>query len=219
MSGIEGDSRKQAHLACRSSWGCAPEVVIKGMLQRARKLLIERGKERPLYQVMWVQNLDHLRDRRTRQFVRLTSRQMRPSLPPASGLLPQRSLGCVGGQLYANVAWTAFIAAAIEDVDVGVLVSTIFGCTLAAIPGMHLLVDAVLGIVRLRLRELLRAGAGPHQPFLHSHSYDETADVAFATPLVGRCTFNLFLRLRYPSMQNRTIRSTLGNPSATSFGS
>jgi hypothetical protein len=47
-------------------------------------------------------------------------------------------------QLYANVASTAFIAAGIEDVDVDVLVSTIFGSTVAAIPGMHLLAAAVL---------------------------------------------------------------------------
>ena len=46
--------------------------------------------------------------------------------------------------LYANVASTAFIAAGIEDVDVDVLVSTIFGSTVAAIPGMHLLAEAVL---------------------------------------------------------------------------
>jgi hypothetical protein len=47
-------------------------------------------------------------------------------------------------QLYANVASTAFIAAGIEDVDVDVLVSTIFGSSVAAIPGMHLLAEAVL---------------------------------------------------------------------------
>ncbi len=47
-------------------------------------------------------------------------------------------------QLYANVASTAFIAAGIEDVDVDVLVSTVFGSTVAAIPGMHLLAEAVL---------------------------------------------------------------------------
>ncbi len=47
-------------------------------------------------------------------------------------------------QLYANVASTAFIAAGVEDVDVDVLVSTIFGSTVAAIPGMHLLAEAVL---------------------------------------------------------------------------
>jgi hypothetical protein len=47
-------------------------------------------------------------------------------------------------QLYANVASTAFIAAGIEDVDVDVLVTTIFGSTVAAIPGMHLLAEAVL---------------------------------------------------------------------------
>src|ERR1700756_3489871 len=46
--------------------------------------------------------------------------------------------------LYANVASTAFIAAGIEDVDVDVLVTTIFGSTVAAIPGMHLLAEAVL---------------------------------------------------------------------------
>jgi hypothetical protein len=44
--------------------------------------------------------------------------------------------------LYANVASTAFIAAGVEDVDV--LVTTIFGSTVAAIPGMHLLAEAVL---------------------------------------------------------------------------
>jgi Domain of unknown function (DUF697) len=47
-------------------------------------------------------------------------------------------------QLYANVASTAFIAAGIEDVDMDVLVTTIFGSTVAAIPGMHLLAEAVL---------------------------------------------------------------------------
>jgi hypothetical protein len=47
-------------------------------------------------------------------------------------------------QLYANVASTAFIAAGIEDIDVDVLVGTIFGSTIAAIPGMHLLASSVL---------------------------------------------------------------------------
>jgi hypothetical protein len=47
-------------------------------------------------------------------------------------------------QLYANVASTAFIAAGIEDIDVDVLVGTIFGSTVAAIPGMHLLTSSVL---------------------------------------------------------------------------
>jgi len=47
-------------------------------------------------------------------------------------------------QLYANVGSTAFIAAGVEDVDVDVLVSTIFGSTVAAIPGMHLLTSSVL---------------------------------------------------------------------------
>ena len=47
-------------------------------------------------------------------------------------------------QLYANVASTAFIAAGVEDVDVDVLVSTIFGSTVAAIHGMHLLASSVL---------------------------------------------------------------------------
>lgn len=47
-------------------------------------------------------------------------------------------------QLYANVASTAFIAAGVEDVDVDVLVSTVFGSTVAAIPGMHLLASSVL---------------------------------------------------------------------------
>ena len=47
-------------------------------------------------------------------------------------------------QLYANVASTAFIAAGFEDVDIDVLVSTIFGSTVAAIPGMHLLTSSVL---------------------------------------------------------------------------
>ena len=46
--------------------------------------------------------------------------------------------------LYANVASTAFIAAGVEDVDVDVLVTTIFGSTVAAIPGMHLLAEAAL---------------------------------------------------------------------------
>jgi hypothetical protein len=47
-------------------------------------------------------------------------------------------------QLYVNVASTAFIAAGIEDIDVDVLVGTIFGSTVAAIPGMHLLASSVL---------------------------------------------------------------------------
>jgi hypothetical protein len=47
-------------------------------------------------------------------------------------------------QLYANVASTAFVAAGIEDIDVDVLVGTIFGSTVAAIPGMHLLASSVL---------------------------------------------------------------------------
>jgi hypothetical protein len=47
-------------------------------------------------------------------------------------------------QLYANVASTAFIAAGVEDVDVEVLLGTIFGSTVAAIPGMHLLASSVL---------------------------------------------------------------------------
>jgi hypothetical protein len=47
-------------------------------------------------------------------------------------------------QLYANVASTAFIAAGVEDVDVDVVIGTIFGSTVAAIPGMHLLASSVL---------------------------------------------------------------------------
>lgn len=47
-------------------------------------------------------------------------------------------------QLYANVASTAFIAAGVEDVDVDVLLGTVFGSTVAAIPGMHLLASSVL---------------------------------------------------------------------------
>jgi Domain of unknown function (DUF697) len=47
-------------------------------------------------------------------------------------------------QLYANVASASFIAAGIEDIDVDVLVGTIFGSTVAAIPGMHLLASSVL---------------------------------------------------------------------------
>jgi hypothetical protein len=47
-------------------------------------------------------------------------------------------------QLYANVASTALIAAGIEDIDVDVLVGTIFGSTVAAVPGMHLLASSVL---------------------------------------------------------------------------
>src|SRR5579864_768413 len=47
-------------------------------------------------------------------------------------------------QLYANVASTAFIAAGIEDIDVDVLIGTIFGSTVAAIPGMHLLASSIL---------------------------------------------------------------------------
>jgi hypothetical protein len=46
--------------------------------------------------------------------------------------------------LYANVASTAFIAAGIEDVDVDVLVGTVFGSAVAAIPGMHLLASSIL---------------------------------------------------------------------------
>lgn len=47
-------------------------------------------------------------------------------------------------QLYGNVASTALIAAGVEDIDVDVLVGTIFGSTVAAIPGMHLLASSVL---------------------------------------------------------------------------
>lgn len=47
-------------------------------------------------------------------------------------------------QLYANVASTALMAAGVEDIDVDVLVGTIFGSTVAAIPGMHLLASSVL---------------------------------------------------------------------------
>ena len=47
-------------------------------------------------------------------------------------------------QLCANVASTAFIAAGVEDVDVDVLLGTVFGSTVAAIPGMHLLASSVL---------------------------------------------------------------------------
>lgn len=47
-------------------------------------------------------------------------------------------------QLYANVASTAFIAAGIEDVDVDVLLGTVFGSSVAAIPGMHLLASSIL---------------------------------------------------------------------------
>jgi hypothetical protein len=47
-------------------------------------------------------------------------------------------------QLYANVASTAFIAAGVEDVDVDVLIGTVFGSTVAAIPGMHLLASSIL---------------------------------------------------------------------------
>ncbi len=47
-------------------------------------------------------------------------------------------------QLYANVGSTAFIAAGIEDIDIDTLVSTIFGSTVAAIPGMHLLTSSLL---------------------------------------------------------------------------
>lgn len=46
--------------------------------------------------------------------------------------------------LYANVASTALIAAGIEDVDVDVLVGTVFGSAVAAIPGMHLLASSIL---------------------------------------------------------------------------
>jgi Domain of unknown function (DUF697) len=47
-------------------------------------------------------------------------------------------------RLYANVASTALIAAGIEDIDVDVLVGTVFGSTVAALPGMHLLASSVL---------------------------------------------------------------------------
>jgi hypothetical protein len=47
-------------------------------------------------------------------------------------------------QLYANVASTALIAAGIEDIDVDVLIGTVFGSTVAAVPGMHLLASSVL---------------------------------------------------------------------------
>ncbi|HTS07820.1 MAG TPA: DUF697 domain-containing protein [Candidatus Eisenbacteria bacterium] len=47
-------------------------------------------------------------------------------------------------QLYANVASTALMAAGVEDIDVDVLVGTVFGSTVAAIPGMHLLASSVL---------------------------------------------------------------------------
>jgi hypothetical protein len=47
-------------------------------------------------------------------------------------------------QVYANVASTALIAAGIEDIDVDVLVGTICGSTIAAIPGMHLLASSIL---------------------------------------------------------------------------
>jgi len=42
------------------------------------------------------------------------------------------------------VATTALVAAGIEDVDLDILVGTVFGSTVAAIPGMHLLTSAVL---------------------------------------------------------------------------
>ena len=61
-------------------------------------------------------------------------------------------------QLYANVASTAFIAAGVEDVDVDVLVSTIFGSTVAAIPGMHLLTSSVLSGSANALLTPLRVG-------------------------------------------------------------
>lgn len=47
-------------------------------------------------------------------------------------------------QLYANVASTAFIAAGVEDIDVDVLLGTMFGSSAAAIPGMHLLASSIL---------------------------------------------------------------------------
>lgn len=47
-------------------------------------------------------------------------------------------------QLYANVASTALIAVGVEDIDVDVLVGTVFGSTIAAVPGMHLLASSVL---------------------------------------------------------------------------
>jgi hypothetical protein len=59
------------------------------------------------------------------------------------GLLSRPSLRDLV-HLYANVASTAFIAAWIEEVDVDLFVTTIFGSKGAAIPGRHLLADAVL---------------------------------------------------------------------------
>lgn len=56
----------------------------------------------------------------------------------------QRPSPCDFAQLYANVASTALVAAGIEDIDVDVLVGTIFGSTVAAIPGMHLLASSIL---------------------------------------------------------------------------
>jgi hypothetical protein len=47
-------------------------------------------------------------------------------------------------QLYANVASTALVAAGMEDVDLDVLIGTVFGSTIAAIPGMHLLTSSIL---------------------------------------------------------------------------
>ena len=47
-------------------------------------------------------------------------------------------------QLYANVASTALVAAGMEDVDLDVLIGTVFGSTIAAIAGMHLLTSSIL---------------------------------------------------------------------------
>src|SRR5579863_2018306 len=58
----------------------------------------------------------------------------------------------------------------IEDIDVDVLVSTVFGSTVAAIPGMHLLAEAVL--------------SGSANAFL-------TLRVGMITKEYGRCTIQV----------------------------
>jgi hypothetical protein len=57
-----------------------------------------------------------------------------------SGIIPLTSQGAFDGQHSS----TAFIAAGIEDIDFDVLIGTVFGSSVAAIPGMHLLANSVL---------------------------------------------------------------------------
>lgn len=91
--------------------------------------------------------------------------------------------------LYANVASTAFIAAGIEDVDVDVLVGTVFGSAVAAIPGMHLLASSIL--------------SGSANAFL-------TLRVGMITKEYCRCTVN---------SERRGLRRTATLQAATLLGS